>query len=123
MGLVLYDEDQVSMEDGSSLLKFGMWLLTGFSVMVAAMAALLWDGHGDRIKSLEQARLEHEDKLAAHIHNDTAAHDRIKESLTDTIHLLHTKIDSKTDALGRQMTTQHEKLRDIIIDALKHSTP
>ncbi len=108
------------MADESSLLKFGLWVLTVFSTVVAAMAALLWDGHGDRIKSLEHARIEQDDKLAAHIHNDTAAHDRIKESLTDTIHVLHTKIDSRTDDLGKQMTAQHEKLRDIIIDALKH---
>ncbi len=98
------------MDEGFSFREAATWAISGLAIAVSTLSAKVWKGHEDRMGELESKHKEHVHDLTAHAVGDSAAHDKIKQDLASAIDRLNTKIDDRTDALGKQITEQHGML-------------
>lgn len=96
-----------------------LWLIALLWGGVTMLTARIWKGHEARVSALEElCASEHRQRqhdLNQHAVADAGAHDLIREELAT----LHEKIDTKTDALSQQITTQHSSLSAQIFDLAK----
>ena len=102
-----------------SLWDAALWLIALLWGVVTVLTSRIWKGHKERVTDLEAAHQRHVHDLTQHAVADAASHDRIKDKLAQELATLHEKIDSKTDALSVQITTQHNILSTQIFDLAK----
>ena len=100
-----------------------LWLIALLWGGVTVLTARIWKGHEERVSALEElCASEHRQRqhdLNQHAVADAGSHDKIKDNLAEEIRTLHEKIDTKTDALSQQITTQHSSLSAQIFDLAK----
>lgn len=96
-----------------------LWLIALLWGVVTVLTSRIWKGHEERVTDLEAAHQRHIHDLTQHAVADAASHDKIKDKLAEEIRTLHEKIDTKTDALSQQITTQHGALSAQIFDLAK----
>lgn len=109
------------MDEGFSLWEAAKWVVTGLAGVLLTLLSRLWRKqeadietlkreHAERMDEMQAACRQHAHDLTAHAVGDAAAHEKIKGDLASAIDRLNTKIDDRTDALGKQITEQHGML-------------